>query len=38
MDFLRTTIEQNLPFFNNLEEVNRALKVKLNSHKSAGKN
>jgi hypothetical protein len=25
MDFLRTTIEQNLPYFNNLEETNRSL-------------
>lgn len=27
IDFLRATIEQNLPFFNSLEEANRTLKV-----------
>jgi len=31
MDFLRSTIEQNLPFFNSLEETNRSLRVQLKS-------
>ena len=38
MEFLKATIKQNLPFFNNLELTNRTLKLQLTQRQTTSKN
>lgn len=37
LDYLRTTIEKNLPFFNNLEQENKKLLIQINNKSSKEK-